>query len=109
MSKILIQVLKKRIIPIIGNEVLENKVRFREGKEMRDGIFQLKQLSEKIIEKNESFYITFLSCTKTFDKGKHQKLIEIESRNRNKTNCKYLLWSDCSCENGKEIFRKILN
>ena len=76
-SKILLQVIKKRITPIIERQLTDNQMGFRKGKGTRDGIFQLRQLTERMIEKNKNLYAAFIDYSKAFDKVKHQKLIEI--------------------------------
>ena len=69
--------IKKRITPIIERQLTDNQMGFRKGKGTRDGIFQLRQLTERMIEKNKNLYADFIDYSKAFNKVKHQKLFEI--------------------------------
>ena len=79
-SKILLQVIKKRITPIIERKLSENQLGFRKGRGTREGIFQVRQLGERLIQKNRKLYMAFIDYSKAFDRVQHQKLMEVMKR-----------------------------
>ena len=79
-SKILLQVIKRRITPLIERKLSENQLGFRRGRGTRDGIFQVRQLGERMIKRNRKLYVAFIDYAKAFDRVQHQKLIEIMKR-----------------------------
>ena len=76
-SKILLYVIKKRITPIIERHLAETQVGFREGTGTRDGIFLLRTIGERRIEKNVNTFLCFIDYTKAFDRVQHHKLLKI--------------------------------
>src|SRR3989442_558423 len=51
-SKVLLQVIKRRITPIIERQLGDSQMGFRKGKGTRDAIFQLRMISERITQMN---------------------------------------------------------
>ena len=48
--KILLQVIKMRITPLIERKLSENQLGFRKGRGTREGIFQVRQLGARLIQ-----------------------------------------------------------
>ena len=56
-SKVLVQLIKRRIMPIIERQVGESQMGFRKGKGTGDAIFKLIMISERVIQMNtEKWY-----------------------------------------------------
>src|SRR6184192_3312668 len=51
-SKVLLHLIKRRITPIIERQLGDSQMDFRKGKGTRDAIFQLRMISERIIDLN---------------------------------------------------------
>ena len=51
-SKVLLHLIKRRITPIIERQLGDSQMGFRKGKGTRDAIFQLRMISERIIDLN---------------------------------------------------------
>src|SRR6267154_1550290 len=49
-SKVLLHLVKRRITPIIESQLGESQMGFRKGKDTRDAVFQLRMISEKLID-----------------------------------------------------------
>ena len=76
-SKILLQLIKRRITPIIENQLGDSQMGFRKGKGTRDAIFQLRMISERYTQMGRKVYMCFVDYQKAFDRVKHDKLLEI--------------------------------
>jgi hypothetical protein len=83
-SKVLLQLIKRRITPIIERQLGESQMGFRKGKGTRDAIFQLRMISERITQMREGrrnrgkkLYLCFVDYQKAFDRVKHDKLTEV--------------------------------
>jgi len=89
-AKVLLQLIKRRITPIIERQLGESQMGFRKGKGTRDAIFQVRMISERIIQmnkeqklhektkkKSKKLYLCFVDYQKAFDRVKHDKLMEI--------------------------------
>src|SRR5437867_13422090 len=89
-SKVLLHLIKGRITPIIERELGDSQMGFRKGKGTRDAIFQLRMISERIIDliaekmikgkkttKRKKLYLCFVDYQKAFDRVKHDKLAEV--------------------------------
>ena len=76
-SKILLQIIKDRITPIIERELSESQMGFRKGRGTRDAIHQLRTLTERALDKNKKVYLCFIDYQKAFDLVNHEKLIKI--------------------------------
>ena len=63
-SKVLLHLIKRRIIPVIERQLGDSQMGFRKGKGTRDAIFQLRMISERIIDLNaEKVAGEFLYCS----------------------------------------------
>src|SRR5437867_13324179 len=51
-SKILLRLINRRITPVIERRLGDSQMGFRKGKGTRDAIFQLRMISERIIDMN---------------------------------------------------------
>ena len=76
-SKILLYVIKSRISPLVEQHLDETQVGFRQGRGTRDGIFLLRTIGERRIEKKEKTYLCYIDYTKAFDRVQHHKLLKI--------------------------------
>jgi len=76
-SKILLQLVKRRITPIIERLLAESQMVFRKGKGTRDAIFQLRIVTQREIQVKRKIYTCFVDYQKAFDRVKHDKLVEI--------------------------------
>ena len=76
-AKILLIVIKNRITPIIEKQLAETQLGFRKGKGTREEIFNLRVLTERVIEKKKQLHICFIDYAKAFDRVKHEKLVDI--------------------------------
>ena len=76
-AKILLVIIKNRITPIIERQLSETQLGFRKGRGTREAIYNLRVLSERLIEKKKEVHICFIDYTKAFDRVNHEKLIQI--------------------------------
>ena len=76
-SKILLHIIKNRITNIIDSKISECQLSYRKGKGTRDGIFILRTIGERMIQKNKKVYMVFIDYQKAFDRVNHERLIEI--------------------------------
>jgi sorting nexin-29 len=76
-SKILLQLIKNRITPIIESQLEDSQVGFRKGKGTSDAIFHLRMTSEKAMQVEKKVYLGFMDYQKAFDRVRHGKLLEI--------------------------------
>ena len=79
-SKILLQLIKRRITPIIERQLGDSQMGFRKGKGTRDAIYQLRMISEKSVQMGKNLYVCFVDYQKAFDRVKHDKLLEVMER-----------------------------
>src|SRR5437867_4301183 len=63
-SKVLLHLIKKRITPIIERQRGDSQMGLRKGKDIRDAIFQLRMISERIIDFNAEKVIKGNKTTK---------------------------------------------
>ena len=77
----------------------DNQLGFRKGRGTRDGIFQVRQLGERMIEKNRKLYMAFIDYTKAFDRVQHQKLMEIMKKTGIEINYNLVLGTNSSSQN----------
>lgn len=75
-TKILLKIILYRNSAAIDREIGENQSGFRKGKGTREGIFNLRTISERYLEKQKDLYICFIDYEKAFDRVNHEKLIE---------------------------------
>jgi len=89
-SKILLHLIKRRITPIIERQLSDSQMGFRKGKGTRDAIFQLRMISERLMQMNtekikdgkklkkgKKLFLCFVDYQKAFDRVKHEKLLEV--------------------------------
>ena len=76
-SKILLQIIKRRITPIVEKYLEDNQVGFRKGMGTRNGIYMLRTIGERRIEKGQDTYLTYIDYSKAFDKIQHNKLLQM--------------------------------
>ena len=69
--------MKKRITPIIEDQLSESQMGFRKGKGTRDAIFQLRMIGERSLRMGRKLYLCFVDYQKAFDRVKHDKLVEV--------------------------------
>jgi len=79
-SKILLQLIKRRITPIIKRLLAESQMGFRKGKGTRDAIFQLHIVTQRAIQVKRKIYACFVDYQKAFDRVKYDKLVEVMRR-----------------------------
>src|SRR5438132_8374760 len=79
-SKILIQLIKKRITPIIERQLSESQLGFRKGKGARDAIFKLRMIGERTLKMGRKLYLCFVDYQKAFDRVKHNKLRDVMAK-----------------------------
>jgi retron-type reverse transcriptase len=75
-SKILLQLIKSRITPIIENVLSDTQLGFRKGKGTRDAIFQIRILCENTLKRGKNIHMCFIDYKKAFDRVNHEKLME---------------------------------
>ena len=76
-SKILLQISNRRITPIINQHLSDSQLGFRKGRGKRDGIFLLRTICERMIEKKTDILLCFIDYTKAFDRINHERLISM--------------------------------
>jgi retron-type reverse transcriptase len=69
--------IKRRITPIIENQIGDSQMGFRKGKGTRDAIFQLRMISERYLQMGKKVYLCFVDYQKAFDRVNHDKLLEV--------------------------------
>ena len=75
-AKLLLRIIMERIKPKIESEISDNQNGFRKGKGTREGIFNMRTIGEKYIEKQKHVYICFIDYEKAFDRVNHSAMIE---------------------------------
>ena len=75
-TKILLKIILYRNSAAIDRVIGENQSGFRKRKGTRDGIFNLRTISERYLKKQKDLYICFIDYEKAFDRVNHEKLIE---------------------------------
>ena len=78
-SKILLQIVLRRIEPIVNRALNETQMDFRKNKSTRDAIYSymLRTIQERYLEKGKKVYFCFIDYTKAFDRIDYVKLMEI--------------------------------
>lgn len=74
-SKVLLIILIERIKVKIYNEIAENQSGFMPRKGTREGIFSLRMVAERYLEKKKNIYVCFIDYEKAFDRVNHAELI----------------------------------
>ena len=75
-TKMLVKIILHRNSTVIDREIGENQSGFRKGKGTREGIYNLRTINERYLEKQKDVYICFIDYEKAFDRVNHDKLIE---------------------------------
>ena len=77
-GKILARVILNRIIKHLVDDIYpESQCGFRSGRGTIDMIFSLRQVAEKVREKNQELYMVFVDVTKAFDTVNRQALWKV--------------------------------
>ena len=66
-TKLLLKIIQVRITAKINKDVSELQSGFRSGMGMREGIFNLRSISERALEVGKEVYICFIDYTKAFN------------------------------------------
>ena len=75
-TKILLKIILHRNSTVIDREIGENQIGFRKGNSTREGIYNLRTINERYLEKQKDVYTCFIDYEKAFDRVNHDKLIE---------------------------------
>ena len=73
-SKAYARILDERIRSMTESKVLEAQVGFRKGRSCMDQIFTIRQLSEKMIDKNKKMVVACVDLEKVYDRVGRDKL-----------------------------------
>ena len=76
-TKRLLKIILERNKLKIDVEINEAQSGFRKGKGTREGIFNLRSMSERCLEKGKDVFVCFIDYAKAFDRVNHRKLCEI--------------------------------
>ena len=76
-TKALMKVILERNKAKIDWEVSPTQSGFRRGMGTREGIFNLRTINERYLEKHKDVYICSIDYEKAFDRVKHEKLCEV--------------------------------
>ena len=79
-GKVYASVLEKRIRAVTERKVLEEQGAFRKGRSCVEQLFIVKQLGEKIIEKNKRMLIIFVHLEKAYDRVDRELLWSVLRR-----------------------------
>ena len=79
-AKIVLNIIKNRIAPIIEQQLSDSQYGFRRGRGTRDAICQLRMMRERCLEMQKAPYICLIDYTEAFDRVKHDMLFEILSK-----------------------------
>ena len=74
--KLLLLIILKRITNKINVNVGPEQAGFRKDSGTREGIFNLRLITEKYLEKQKDIYACFIDYSKAFDTVKHQELLQ---------------------------------
>ena len=74
--KLLLLIILKRITNKINVNVGPEQAGFRKYSGTREGIFNLRLITEKYLEKQKDIYACFIHYSKAFDTAKHQELLQ---------------------------------
>ena len=79
-AKIVLNLIKNRIAPIIKQQLSDSQYGFRAGRGTRYAMCQLRIMVERCLEMQKSLYICLTDYTRAFDRVKHDLLFEILSK-----------------------------
>ena len=75
-AKLLLRIIMERIKYKVEAEISENQNGFRKGKGTREGIFNMRTIGEKYVEKQKDVYICFIDYEKAFDRVNHEAMLK---------------------------------
>ena len=75
-TNILLKIILHRNSTVINREIGENQSGFRKGKGTREGIYNLRTINKRYLERQKSVFICFIDYQKSFDRVNHDKFIE---------------------------------
>ena len=75
--KVLLKAILQRNKTKIDVEISETQSGFRKGRGTREGIFNLRTINERYLEKGKDDYVCFIDYEKAFDRVNHEKLCEV--------------------------------
>ena len=67
-AKVILQIIKKRIGPVIERQLDDSQLGFRAKRGTIEAVTQLHILGERMMEKQKSLYVCFIDYTKAFDR-----------------------------------------
>ena len=73
----MLQLIKKRIAPIIERQLGKSQMGFRKCKGTRDAIYRLRTICERSLQMDKKVYLCFVDYQKAFDRVRHDKLLEV--------------------------------
>ena len=76
-TKIILRIITERNRRIFERESGKTQSGFKQGMGTREGIFSLRIITEKLLEKHKKIYICFIDYKKAFDRVYHAMLLEI--------------------------------
>ena len=80
-TKIILRIIAERNRRIFEREAGKTQSGFMKGKGTREGIFSLRIITEKMLEKHKKVYVCYIDYKKAFDRVYHALLMEILSHN----------------------------
>ena len=76
-TKILLKIILYRNSAAIDREIGENQTGFRKGNGTGEGIFNIRRIGKRYLEKaKKNLYVCLIDCEKAFDRVSHEKLLE---------------------------------
>ena len=80
-TKIILRIITERNRRIFEREAGKTQSGFKQGMGTREGIFNLRIISEKMLEKHKKIYVCYIDYKKAFDRVYHTLLMEVLSHN----------------------------
>ena len=80
-TKIILRIIAERNRRIFEREAGKTQSGFMKGKGTREGIFSLRIITEKMLEKHKKVYMCYIDYKKAFDRVYHALLMEVLSHN----------------------------
>ena len=80
-TKIILRIIAERNRRIFEREAGKTQSGFMKGKGTREGIFSLRIITEKMLEKHKKVYVCYIDYKKAFDRVYHALLMEVLSHN----------------------------
>ena len=80
-TKIILRIIAERNRRIFEREAGKTQSGFMKGKGTREGIFSLRIITEKMLEKHKKVYVCYIDYKKAFDRVYYVLLMEILSHN----------------------------